>query len=556
MPLAIVDKQSLSPQTIAEIDKQVVDLVERHKTNRYEINRLVFEGTAALTAGNKLSQDMNSQGKLKRFWKRFSGCNSQTQKEINADLIKAQYAAQQTLQRLADQQLLGFELIAAVNNRLNASMLAVNAEINSIYGTLLTFFMNARAEIVQLETRLKDVKQNVKLLNWQNSIEYQMYNGVEYQDLDDETKIICLVKDFYDITGGTWRTTDLLLMKTAMATIGLNPRDKVSVKNFVCNVSSNAQLYTKILGGNAQFATEEERIAFALRAAKQSADREFTDVAVPAYEFVLELLCDLRQLEYNKTIHNKLQEAKKLFLSNKIKEALPLLQETADAGKDEARYMLAVIYSKGLEVEKKPEYAALLTNGTIAEENPNTLKKAADDGDVFTQYELAQYHLKEAEKYLKLSADQNYFLASRELVYISGKDLFLTNSLNAIGCLCERKGDYFNKLKQYKEAFPFYRLGEMAGNADCAFQLGEYYKNGYGVERNYALAIEFYKREFELGNSDGAFFVSLLYLKGGYGIMSDSVLAHVWCKKAADHGNSNAKAMMEYGFTSYLIKSL
>lgn len=422
MPLAIVDKQSLSRQTIEEIDKQVVDLIERHKTNRNEINRLVFEGTAALTAGNKLSQDMNSQGKLKRFWKRFSGGNSQTQKEINADILKAQYAAQQTLQKLADQQLLGFELIAAVNNKLNASMLEVNATVNSIYGTLLTFFRNARAEIVQLETRLKDVEQNVNLLNWQNSIEYQMYNGVEYQDLDDETKIICLVKDFYDITGGTWRTTDLLLMKTAMATIGLNPRDKVSVKNFVCNISSNAQLYAKLLGDNAQFATEEERIAFALRAAEQSADKEFTDMAVPAYEFVLELLCDLRQLEYNKTIHNKLQEAKKLFLSNKIKEALPLLQETADAGKDEARYMLATIYSKGLAVEKKPEYAALLTAGTIVEENPDALKKAADDGDVFSQYELAQYHLKEAEKYLKQSADQNYFLAAYKLglMYFEG----------------------------------------------------------------------------------------------------------------------------------------
>lgn len=545
MPLAIVNTQSLSPQTIEEIDKQVVDLVERHKTNRYEINRLVFEGTAALTAGDKLAQDMNAQGKLKRFWKRFSGGNSQTQKEINADLIKAQCAAQQTLQRLADQQLLSFEVIAAVNNRLNASITEVNAELNNIYDTLLKFFKNARAEIVQLETRLKDVEHNVNLLNWQNSIEYQMYDNVEYQDLDDATKIVCLVKDFYDITGGTWRTTDLLLMKTAMATVGLNPRDKVSVKNFVCNASSNAQLYKKLLGYNAQFATEEERIAFALRTAEQSADKEFTDVAVPAYEFVLELLCDLRQLEYNKAVHEKLQEAKKLFLSNKIAEALPLLEETADAGKDEARYMLATIYSKGLAVEKKPEYAALLTAGTIAEENPDTLKQAADSGDVFAQYELAQYHLKEAEKYLKLSADQNYFLASRDLIYITCKDLFFPNDISDLGKFCKEKGDYFNNLEQYKKAFLFYRLGEIAGNYWCACMLGRYYEQGYGVARNYALAIEHYKREFELGRSYGAHWAAILYLKGGYGIMANRSLAREWYKKAADLGDFYAKKWLE-----------
>lgn len=537
--LQIVDMQSLSPQKISELDKQVGDLIERHKTNRCEINRLVFESTAAITVGDKLAQDMNSQGKLKRFWKRFTGDNSQTQKEINVDLVKAQYAAQQTLQRLAEQNLLSFELIAAVNNRLNVQMAEVNAELNNIYKTLLSFFKNTRAKIVQLETRLKNVEQNVNLLNWQNSIEYQMYNGVEYQDLDDATKIVCLVKDFYDITEGTWRTTDLLLMKTAMATVGLNPRDKISIKDFIREVSSSAQLCDKLLGDNAQFATEEEQVVFALRAAEQSAD-----VAIPSYEFVLELLCDLRQLEYNKTIHEKLQSAKKFFLSNKIAEALPLLEETANAGKDEARYMLSIIYSKGLEVEKKPKYAALLTAGTVAEENPDALKKAAESGDVFAQYELAQYHLKEAEKYLKQSADQNYFLASRELDYISCKDLFLTNDLKKFGEFCKGKGSYYNSLKQYDAALTYYRLGESAGDDWCAYQVGTYYFFGYGVVKDYAKAIEHYKLGVKLGNTCCAYWIARIYEDGGYGIERSYSLAHEWMKKAANSGDIDAKKWM------------
>ena len=129
--LAIVDKKKLSPQERQDIDKQVEDLIERHKQNRYEINRLVFESTAALTAGDKYAQDMNTQGMLKRFRKRFTGGNARTQDVINADLVKAQYAAQQTLQKLADQNQLNVELIDLFNERLNASLTEVNVILST-----------------------------------------------------------------------------------------------------------------------------------------------------------------------------------------------------------------------------------------------------------------------------------------------------------------------------------------------------------------------------------------------------------------------------------------
>lgn len=73
---------------------------------------------------------------------------------------------------------MSFELITAVNNKLNDSMIAVEKEINTIYGTMLEFFKRSRADIMRLETRVERLERNVDLLNWQNSIEYQMYNGV------------------------------------------------------------------------------------------------------------------------------------------------------------------------------------------------------------------------------------------------------------------------------------------------------------------------------------------------------------------------------------------
>lgn len=440
--LNIVNTQNLSTETIAEIDAQVDAFIAKHKENSVEINRIVFDGTAALVAGDNLAQNMGSHGKLKRFWRRFNGDNGRTQDTINANLIEAQYAAQKMIQKLAEQNLLTFELIAAVNNSLNAQIEEVHDDIIDIKKMLVNFFKNVRAEVV----RLNRIEQNVNLLTWQNSIEYQMYDGVEYQVLDAATKIVCLAKDFYGITAGTWSTSDLLLLKTAMATIGLDPRNKINLKDFVGKVGANNVLCTYLLDDNAQFATENERIAFALKNCQT-----LSNAAAPHYEFILELLCNMRQLEYAKKIHEKLLAAKKLFLECKIAEALPLLEETAGAGESEARYMLATIYRKGLVGENKPEYAALLTAGIIAEENPDELKKRADDGDVFAQYEIAQYHLNAAREYLQRSADQNYFLAAYELEYLNFEDV-----QRKITEAEQSEKNYQTKIASYKETIRQY----------------------------------------------------------------------------------------------------
>ena len=103
--------------------------------------------------------------------------------------------------------------------------------------------------MIQLENRVARLEQNVNLLNWQNSIEYQMLDGVEYVDLDDASKIVCMVRDFYDITGGEWRTSDLLLLKTAMSTIDISPRGNIRYYDFIDRVAGDGKLLTKLLGG-------------------------------------------------------------------------------------------------------------------------------------------------------------------------------------------------------------------------------------------------------------------------------------------------------------------
>lgn len=247
--LNVIPSSALTEQEQADLNASVDSIIAAHKNNRQEINRLVFESVSAMTDSEGYEQELSSRKGLRRFWGAITGSNKCLQDKINSSRVAAQFAAQTTLQRLSKQNLLTFDLITAVNNKLNASMTEVEGEINQIYAALIQFFKQNRSDMIQLENRVAKLEQNVNLLNWQNSIEYQMLDGVEYVDLDDASKIVCMVRDFYDITSGEWRTSDLLLLKTVMSTIDISPRGNIRYYDFIVRVAGDEKLLTKLLGG-------------------------------------------------------------------------------------------------------------------------------------------------------------------------------------------------------------------------------------------------------------------------------------------------------------------
>lgn len=247
--LNVIPSSALTEQEQADLNGSIDSIIAAYKNNRQEINRLVFESVSAMTDSEGYEQELSSRKGLRRFWGAITGSNKRLQDKINSSRAAAQFAAQTTLQRLSEQNLLTFDLITAVNNKLNASMTAVEGEINQIYAALIQFFKQNRSDMIQLENRVAKLEQNVNLINWQNSIEYQMLDGVEYVDLDDASKIVCMVRDFYDITGGEWRTSDLLLLKTVMSTIDISPRGNIRYYDFIDRVAGDEKLLTKLLGG-------------------------------------------------------------------------------------------------------------------------------------------------------------------------------------------------------------------------------------------------------------------------------------------------------------------
>ena len=389
--LNVIPSSALTEQEQADLNASIDSIIAAHKNNRQEINRLVFESVSAMTDSEGYEQELSSRKGLRRFWGAITGSSKRLQDKINSSRAAAQFAAQTTLQRLSEQNLLTFDLITAVNNKLNASMIEVEGEINQIYAALIQFFKQNRSDMIQLENRVAKLEQNVNLINWQNSIEYQMLEGVEYVDLDDASKIVCMVRDFYDITSGEWRTSDLLLLKTVMSTIDISPRGNIRYYDFIVRVAGDEKLLTKLLGGKhiqrlpetylvpllgikklELLDTDEayivETVENLLQSAGVVADRhklENLDTEVNNYDLTMEMLFNLRFAEdsglFLEEVVPEVQEvepaeqaeegkaAEEEFLKANFEDSVPQLEDLSEKGYARANAMLFWAYYFGYE---------------------------------------------------------------------------------------------------------------------------------------------------------------------------------------------------------------
>lgn len=563
MTNGLTDMQSLSLQELTELNSQVEAFIERNKGNAYEINSLVFDGTMILASVEKHSREKAAQGFLKRFGKNITGKNNRMQNDINQELAQAQYVAQQLMVKLAERQQLSFEVISFVHNKLNTGLLNVNKEINEVYEYLLN-----------IDEHIKKIDQSVELLTWAATVKNQKYCGTKYRNLDNVAKIVCITRDFFDIMcGKTGTQNDLDLLEAAIENLELT---RMFREDFIKCVGKSPKLYTHLLGEGSRlgkFTTEHEEIIFAIQKAK---DRKFfpqMSTEVKAYDLILELLYNLRQLKLMKEVHDKTEAAEKLFLCGKISEAFPILLETASAGSVQARYILAVIYYEGLGVEKNPARVQELLSENILsgevcsrffgvridlipKENASnyffTLTKLADDGDVFAQYELAHYVHKDSgnvSKYMKLAADQNYFLAAYELAmklydkkdYAAAREYFerFKNAEHA-GSMIYLGDIYWNGFGvsvDREKAGALYKRAYDCGsslNHQIMANLGEAYHFGYGVEKNWLEAVRCYERAMLAGSKYNYLEKALgdIYWEGGYNVSRDYDKAMNYYEKA------------------------
>ncbi|WP_419651371.1 hypothetical protein [Veillonella atypica] len=548
---------------------QIDLIINQHKNNRQTINRLVFDSMALLTDADSASNTLARKGLFKRLIGSFTGSNRKLEAIINQNRSKAQYLAQQTLQKLAEQNLLSFDLIASVNNKLNFHVEQLNSEIENIYNGLHKFITMYKGHLVQIESRLDTLERNVNLLTWTTSIEYQTFEGTPYNELDELTKMICLARDFYEITKGVWRTSDLLLLKTTISSLNLLPNDQINYMDTLISIYDNPIIRAKLLGGSEIGIKEdfsesllamdilrklkllESDEKYQIDLCKKYISKEVDDLSVRndllktyfvdtkgingnqninRYDFLLDLLYNLKSAEdqlllvdnnsadkYTVYINQQNQrEAVRLYENGKIAleekdydSAYKFFQQSVDFGNIDAIYELSECYYWGRGIDINYDKAVSLIRLGLDKENNNCLFLM---GRAFNYGNGVDKDIDKAKTYYRRAIDE-----CSDKIVIGKAQGNLANILWDESPLSEDKS----------EIVLLYESSMNNGSAISMQNLGNFYYEGYNIKTDYEKAYYYLRQAAQHNNTN--VYTRLGYMcQYGQGIEKNYDMAKYW----------------------------
>ncbi|WP_249311210.1 tetratricopeptide repeat protein [Congzhengia minquanensis] len=265
------------------------------------------------------------------------------------------------------------------------------------------------------------------------------------------------------------------------------------------------------------------------------------------------------------------------------------LEEQANAGDLEARYLLGCAYSSKYRDDEAEKQFLLAAEGGYAPaqaalsylyicgyvvpkdktDGYDYATKAAEQGNDTGQYLLGHCYqhgigtnidYKAAAQWYQLAAEQDNVLGKRGLgtLYLAGEgvpqdykvaallfesaytdgDIF---SAYLIGRMYE-KGMWFDK--NIKTALEWYLRAAEGGVAHAWTVRGYYFHTGEGVDQDYDEAFRCYTNAAKQGDSDGQAFLGLMYLNGT-GVEQNSEVGLDWMSKSAEQGNKEAIQFLE-----------
>lgn len=490
--LQIYADNVLSQEEKKQLNIEFDKYINANKSNRQAINKLVFKCVAAMTTASDTEKELADKKGIKRFIGAITGSNKELQDKINSNRSAAQFAMQACLQKLAAQNLMTFDLITAVNNKLNASLTKIDAEFNNVYEIMDKFIKQTRGDLVRLENVVARHDRNINLLNWQNSIEYQVFNGVEYEYLDPITKIVCLTRDFYDITQGNWTTSDLLLLKAAMDAIDIAPKAKVNYYDALKEIAGDDILKARLLGDIELYPPQDPDclISFSGLQKISALNNEESYIVDTIAEYVGENKVNIDRNSIEDTLANK-------YLSN-------LAQVNINTEIECYNLLLDLLYNlknyepqhieKSDEVENAYDESKVILGKTPNSFNSNVrlasdieyVNGFAKKGNARAMYLMGIYNLecvsspKEAKNWLIKAAEAGDALAK-------------------FRCdICKRNTELAEEIRKLAEK----------GDSYACYEMGRICEKGYNGSVNTEEAMEWYRKAKELGNQQADYLLS------------------------------------------------
>lgn len=217
---------SMTPAEQKNIDSQIEKMMDWVKSNQAEAEQLAMDSARLIACTGDRLDRIKNQGFFKRCWNRLTGKTGEMERANVNDLISMQKKAFRYMNMLQEQQMLMAHSLLALKNNLVA--LAVKEEETRAMVGLLAQKTLERFE--GLESRVDQLEISTNLQGWLLGLEEREYDE---KIPTDYMRLFRVINDFYQIKKDEWNYNDLMFMRKAIRTVGLNPRQKVSLNAFI-----------------------------------------------------------------------------------------------------------------------------------------------------------------------------------------------------------------------------------------------------------------------------------------------------------------------------------
>lgn len=242
-----------------------------------------------------------------------------------------------------------------------------------------------------------------------------------------------------------------------------------------------------------------------------------TDKSIYEYE---EVCIQFQNIKFEDNVNPHVSIGEKMFHEGKYQEAFPIIKQAADNGNPRAMYIMSLYYQGGYEVVK------------INKEKRNSwCERAYPYKEPLSTYGYATWCL----KYGSDEQKSIYTLIFKDIQLLAESGNPFAQS--AMGYLY-RKG--YGVAKDYAEAVKWYRKAAEQGYATAQSNLSWMYEKGYGIEQDKVKSVEWERKAAEQGYATAQVNLGVMYYFNGHGIEQDKTKAVEWLRKAANQGSESA----------------
>jgi hypothetical protein len=208
------------------LDSRIEQMLGWAAERKAEAEQLALDSARLLSCTGERMDRLSKQGFFKRCWSRFTGDASAMERANTGDLIQIQKMGFRYINMLQEQQMLMAHSMLSLKN--NLLSLAIKEEETRNLVALLAQKVSERFD--KLENRVDKLEISSNLQGWLLGLEEREYDEcIPTENL----RLFRVINDFYSIKSDDWNLNDLMFMRKAIRTVGLDPKTKTSIGDFI-----------------------------------------------------------------------------------------------------------------------------------------------------------------------------------------------------------------------------------------------------------------------------------------------------------------------------------